>query len=116
MYCHSVGAVFSIGYSQHCADPAKNATCHATHNSTYNTADGSKYLVPGARTNIDTLAGAWCDTLSVRGGCYGSNGNHPNDNSQMRLPSDPPCFHVPLHTVPRLTGRCPWAIAHAFPT
>jgi hypothetical protein len=85
MYCHSVGAVFSIGYSQHCADPAKNATCHATHNSTYNTADGSKYLVPGARTNIDTLAGARCDTLSVRGGCYGSNGNHPNDNSQMRL-------------------------------
>jgi hypothetical protein len=49
------------------------------------TAAGSKYLVPGARTNIGTLAGAWCDTLTVRGGCYGSNGNHPNDNTQMRL-------------------------------
>jgi hypothetical protein len=81
----SIGAVFLLANSQHSADPAHNATCYPAHNATYEATDGPKHLISGARTSTGTMAGAWSDTLSARGGRYGSQRDHPDNKFQMRL-------------------------------
>lgn len=85
MNCHSVGAIFSLANSEHAADPAKNTTSDPAHNSSHEAADGAENLIPGAGASTGTVTGARGDTLSVRGGCYGSDRDRTDDRFQELL-------------------------------
>ncbi len=96
----AVGAIFSTGHSQDCSDAAKDATRHPANNSTDDTADRSKYLIPGARSGVSTLTGTRRDTLSVRVGRCDRNSADPNDKTHIRFHIRPPRFES--YTPPRL--------------
>src|SRR5580704_16794574 len=110
----SIGAVFLLANSQHSADPAHNATCYPAHNATYEATDGPKHLISGARTSTGTMAGAWSDTLSARGGRYGIERDDPDNKFQMRLHlSSPPASHkhavavtAVSATIPTTSSKC----------
>jgi hypothetical protein len=91
----SIGAVAN---SQHSADPANNAACYPANNAAHEAADGPKHLISGARTSTGTMAGAWSDTLSARGGRYGSERDDPNNKFQRHLHLlSPPASHKNAH-------------------
>lgn len=93
----SVGSVLLLANSQQLADPARNATCHPAHNATHEAADRPKHLISGTRTSTGAVAGAWSDTLSARCGRYGSERDHSDNKSQMRLHVLLPAFHKTAH-------------------
>jgi hypothetical protein len=88
-----------LANSQQLADPARNATCHPAHNAAHEAADRPKHLISGARTSTGTMAGAWSDTLSARCGRYGSERDHSDNKSQMRLHVSFPPLSIRMHIV-----------------
>jgi hypothetical protein len=88
-----------LANSQHSADPAHNTTCYPAHNTAHEAADGPKHLISGARTSTGTMAGAWSDTLSARGGCYGSERDHSDNKFQMCLHLYLPLLPIRMHIV-----------------
>src|SRR5580700_490105 len=94
-----ISSIGAVANSHHSADPANNAACYPANNAAHEAADGPKHLISGARTSTGTMAGAWSDTLSARGGRYGSERDDPNNKFQRPFISYLPLLPIRMHIV-----------------